>query len=87
MAGPEKADARKVKTAKAPIPTQKLGYKVARAIDGIASALPTIGINGFAHSVFFSYLSAIIPPTIPDASPRHVLIRALANEYDALYPA
>jgi len=46
-----------------------------------------IGINGLAHKVFFSYLSAIIPPIIPEARPRVVLIRALANEYDDLNPA
>lgn len=80
MAGPENDDARNVNNAKAPIPTQKLGKRVANAIHGIDRALPIIGINGLAHKVFFSYLSAIIPPTSPEASPRQVLIRAFANE-------
>lgn len=87
MAGPEKAEAKKVKQAKLPIPTQKLGYRQLNATHGIARALPIMGTNAFAQSVFFSYLSAMIPPTIPEARPRVVLIRALAKEYEDLKSA
>ena len=44
MAGPEKAEAKRVKTVKHTMLNQKLGCMVARPISGIAAAEPTIGM-------------------------------------------
>jgi len=48
---------------------------------GIAAALPIIGIRALVQRLFFSYLSAMIPPRIPDASPRTERTTELTNEY------
>ena len=81
IAGPENADDRKVKRVKQIIESQKFGCIVAIPIRGTAAALPTIGIIALIHGVFFSYLSAMIPPIIPEAKPTNDRITELTKEY------
>ncbi len=81
IAGPEKAEDNKVNIVKHTIETQKLGCIVAMPISGTAAALPRMQIQALVRYEFFSYLSAIIPPIIPEASPTTDRITELTNEY------
>lgn len=54
---------------------------MAIAIIGIAEALPIIGIRAFVQRLFFSNLSAMIPPRIPEVRPRTESTIELTNEY------
>jgi hypothetical protein len=85
IAGPEKAEDNKVNNVKQTIDTQKFGCIVAMPISGTAAALPRIQIQAFVRNEFFSYLSAITPPMIPEASPTTDRITELTNEYWILY--
>jgi hypothetical protein len=54
---------------------------VAIPINGIAAALPIIGIRALVQRLFFSNLSAMIPPRIPEVRPRTERTIELTNEY------
>ena len=81
IAGPEKADDKRVNRVKHTIEIQKFPCIVAIAISGTEAALPIIGMRALIHGVFFSYLSARIPPIIPDASPTNDKMTELTKEY------
>lgn len=81
IAGPEKAEDSRVNIMKAAMEIQKLGCNVAIPISGTERALPIIGMRALIQGIFFSYLSARIPPMIPEARPTMDRITELTKEY------
>lgn len=85
MAGPEKAEVRRVNIMKQAMESQKLVvWRVAAPISGRAAALPMMQIRALVNRFFFSYLSAMMPPQIPDVRPKMDRMTELTKEYWAL---